>query len=241
MQAGVPAPPGHPFPPPGRCFAGRVRAAWRGFERLSRGMRGGEWGVSQCLCPVRRSRSALRRASPARQLPLPRTQNKPMLRKENVPACISPQATRRSECESRVTSHEITAFLDISSGANQASANGFHESRDTNHGLFSPWVRKGRATGNLRPDGRSRRPVAAFLRVVVRHGAAMARHGRHIAPRAGVLAPSAVLAQPQDARRSLGIPAKCTKSRFPQENASSAALAAVPVALRAASEAANAE
>ena len=63
--------------PPGRCFAGRVRAAWRGFERLSRGMRGGEWGVSQCLCPVRRSRSALRRASPARQLPMPRTQMNP--------------------------------------------------------------------------------------------------------------------------------------------------------------------
>ena len=30
--------------PPGRCFAGRVRSAWRGFERLSRGLRGGEWG-----------------------------------------------------------------------------------------------------------------------------------------------------------------------------------------------------
>ena len=31
--------------PPGRCFAGRVRSAWRGCERLSRGLRGGgEWG-----------------------------------------------------------------------------------------------------------------------------------------------------------------------------------------------------
>ena len=35
------------------------------------------------------------------------------------------------------------------------------------------------------------RPVAAFLRVVERHGAAMARHGRHGAPRAAVRAPSA--------------------------------------------------
>ena len=60
------------------------------------------------------------------------------------------------------------------------------------------------------------------------YGAAWAAH----CPRAGVRAPSAVLARPHDARRSLGIPEKCTKSRFPQENASSAALAAVPVALR---------
>ena len=36
----------------------------------------------------------------------------------------------------------------------------------------------------------SYRPVAAFLRVVARHGAAMARHGRHGAPRATVRAPS---------------------------------------------------
>ena len=35
------------------------------------------------------------------------------------------------------------------------------------------------------------RPVAAFLRVVARYGAAMARHGRHRAPRAAVRAPSA--------------------------------------------------
>ena len=34
-------------------------------------------------------------------------------------------------------------------------------------------------------------PVAAFLRVVARHGAAMARHGRHGTPRASVRAPSA--------------------------------------------------
>ena len=39
--------------------------------------------------------------------------------------------------------------------------------------------------------GRKSRQVAAFLRVVARHGAAMARHGRHGAPRAAVRAPSA--------------------------------------------------
>ena len=38
--------------------------------------------------------------------------------------------------------------------------------------------------------GQKSRPVAAFLRVVARHGAAMARHGRHGAPRATVRAPS---------------------------------------------------
>ena len=51
--------------------------------------------------------------------------------------------------------------------AAQASANSEvftkHESRDTNHGLY-------------------RRPVAAFLRDVARHGAAMARHGRPPSP-----------------------------------------------------------
>ena len=52
-----------------------------------------------------------------------------------------------------------------------------HESR-----LFSPSVRKGRTTGNPRPDCRPRRPAAAFLRVVARHGAAMARHGRPSSP-----------------------------------------------------------
>ena len=49
---------------------------------------------------------------------------------------------------------------------------GFHDTRDTNHGLY-------------------RRAVAAFLRVVARHGAAMVRHGRHGAPRAVIRAPSA--------------------------------------------------
>ena len=49
---------------------------------------------------------------------------------------------------------------------------GFHDTRDTNHGLY-------------------RRPVTAFLRVVVQHGAAMARHGRHGAPQAAIRATSA--------------------------------------------------
>ncbi len=57
-----------------------VAASLGEFERLraaiARHARG-EWGVSQCRCTVRRSRSALRRASPARQLPLPRTQMNP--------------------------------------------------------------------------------------------------------------------------------------------------------------------
>ena len=39
--------------------------------------------------------------------------------------------------------------------------------------------------------GQKSRPVAAFMRIVARHGAAMARHGRHGPPRATVRAPSA--------------------------------------------------
>ncbi len=57
------------------------------------------------------------------------------------------------------------------------SRNTRHESR-----LFSPWMHKGRTIRNRRLDRRARRPVAAFLRVVARHGAAMARHGRHGRP-----------------------------------------------------------
>ena len=70
--------------------------------------------------------------------------------------------------------------------------------------------------------------------------AAIARHGRHIAPAPASL-PRPPFSLSLTTGRSLGIPEKCTKSRFPQENAPSAALAAVPVALRAASEAANAK
>ena len=47
--------------PPGHCLPAQNCPAWRGFARHARG---GEWGVSLCPCPVRRSRSALRRASP---------------------------------------------------------------------------------------------------------------------------------------------------------------------------------
>ena len=80
---------------------------------------------------------------------------------------------------------------------------GFHQPRDTQHGfplpsgdskasnpkpeqrvftkherrLFSPCMRKGHTVRNHRLDRRARRPVTAFLRVVERHGAAMARHG----------------------------------------------------------------
>ncbi len=64
--------------------------------------------------------------------------------------------------------------------------------------------------------------LAAFLQVVERHGAAMARHGRHIVP------------EPASARAvRCEIPAMCTKSRFPQENARSAAFAAASFALGA--------
>ena len=44
-----------------------------------------------------------------------------------------------------------------------------HESRDTNHGLFSPWVREGGATGNRRPDHCARRQVTVSRFTVVHH------------------------------------------------------------------------
>ena len=84
----------------------------------------------------------------------------------------------------------------------------FHQPRDTQHGftlpsgdfkesnlkpdqrvftnherrLFSPCMRKGHTVRNHRPDRRARRPVATFLRVVARHGAAMERYGRPPSP-----------------------------------------------------------
>ena len=111
MQAGIPT-------PPGRCFAGRFRAAWRGFERLSRGMRGGEGGVGGEPVSVPRQPFSVGLAtSIARQAaPAAANTNEPMLRKENVPACISHQATRRSECESRNTNHGFFRVLPPSGG-----------------------------------------------------------------------------------------------------------------------------
>ncbi len=146
---------------------------------------------------------------------------------------------------------EIQGFHEKLKTKNKKLKTGFevftkHESRNTKHGFYAfhqsrPFFSVGaQGTRNRKPPpGRPFPPPGRCF--PARCGAAWRGHGRHIAPRAGALAPSAVLAQPQDARRSLGIPAKCTKSRFRQENASSAALAAVPVALRAASESAAME
>ena len=115
----------------------------------------------------------------------------------------------------------------------QQGLSGFHETRDTNHGLYAfhesqlpyprfptishdfpafPGIsrhfpapppppppikcpRAVRLSWSAARDCRPR-PVAAFLRVVARHGAAMARHGRHGAPRATVRAPSAPPTRP---------------------------------------------
>ena len=92
---------------------------------------------------------------------------------------------------------------------------GFHETRDTRHESQlsyprfptishdfpafpgpptpPPPIKCPRAVRLSWSAARDCRPrsVAAFLRVVARHGAAMARHGRHGAPRAAVRAPSA--------------------------------------------------
>ncbi len=59
----------------------------------------------------------------------------------------------------------------LSWSAAQAGANSGvftkHESRDTNHGLFSQWVRQGGATGNRRPDHCARRQAAVSRFTVV--------------------------------------------------------------------------
>ncbi len=80
-----------------------------------------------------------------------------------------PQARPTGFHESRITRHETRLLC-------------FHETRNTNHGFFSPSVRKGSTIRNPRSDCRPRCPVAAFLRVVARHGASMARHGRPSSP-----------------------------------------------------------
>ena len=86
--------------------------------------------------------------------------------------------SRDSRHEPRITKHGIPH----SCGDSRESNPNPGQQVFANHGFFSPWVRKGRTIRNLRPDRRARRPVAAFLRVVVRHGVAMARHGRPPSP-----------------------------------------------------------
>ena len=74
------------------------------------------------------------------------------------------------------TGHESqNAAFDPARGASQPEFRGFHETRNTrhgffsNHGLFSPWVRQGGATGNRRPDHCARRQAAVFQFTVVHY------------------------------------------------------------------------
>ena len=57
-----------------------------------------------------------------------------------------------------------------------------HESRNTNHGLFSPWVRQGGATGNRRPDHCARRQVAVSRFTVVHDCSRLFTIVRHCSP-----------------------------------------------------------
>ena len=97
-----------------------------------------------------------------------------------------------------------------------------HETRNTKHGFFSNhgFFHRGCARTRNRkpPPGPPRTPPGRCF--PGRCGAAWCGYGAAWAahcPRAGVRAPSAVLAQPHDARRSLGIPEKCTKSASPRK------------------------
>ena len=94
----------------------------------------------------------------------------------------SPAPATRPVGFSPATNHETWFPLSLrrlQGDQSQARPTGFNESRDT---AFSPWMRKGHTVRNHRPDRRARRPIAAFLRIVERHGAAMARHGRPPSP-----------------------------------------------------------
>ena len=162
-------------------------ALWRGMGRLWRGM--GGMGRPEPLSAHRprqqQGHSGFHETRDTGLLGAPRGV-------PSGPARI-PRFSRITRHETRITafyaslptiSHDFPAFPSISRPPHppgQGSARrshlqydrlGFHDTRDTNHGLY-------------------RRPVTAFLRVVARHGAAMVRHGRHGAPRAAVRAPSA--------------------------------------------------
>ncbi len=81
----------------------RHGAASSGYRAACAGGVGGEpVSVHRPPFSVGLATSIARQAAPAAA-----NTNEPMLRKENVPACISHQATRRSECESRVTKSRL--------------------------------------------------------------------------------------------------------------------------------------
>ena len=71
--------------------------------------------------------------------------------------------------ETRDMASKVQRPSDISSGASETFTTGFHESRVTKHGLLSPWVREGGATGNRRPDHCARRQVTVSRFTVVHH------------------------------------------------------------------------
>ena len=71
--------------------------------------------------------------------------------------------------ETRDMASKVQRPSDVSSGASETSTTGFHESRVTKHGLFSPWVREGGATGNRRPDHCARRQVTVSRFTVVHY------------------------------------------------------------------------
>ena len=85
----------------------------------------------------------------------------------------------------RGTQHGVSLSLQRLQGEQpQPWPTGFHETRDTNHGFSLPYPRFPTISRPPYPLGKgsARRSVAALLRVVARHGAAMARHGRPPSP-----------------------------------------------------------
>ena len=88
-------------------------------------------------------------------------------RRSRGPGRVPRAAPRQSGCTAEQTNHEPRSFL--ARGASRREFRGYHESRNTNHGFFSPWVRQGGATGNRRPDHCARRQVTVSRFTVVHH------------------------------------------------------------------------
>ncbi len=99
MQASVLAPRERPISPPGRCFAGCVRAAWRGYRAACAGGVGRQASVcasSTVLGRLHDERRSPRLPPPSALLPHLRKQHEPMLRKGNVLVCVDTRSTTRT-------------------------------------------------------------------------------------------------------------------------------------------------
>ena len=160
-------PPGLPPPPPGRCFPARCGAAWGGY--------GAAWAATvprtgKTACWVFTKHESRDTAFTLYFPRFPTISHDfpvfPGISRPPPPPVKGPRAVRIGNTVGRVfTRHEsrITAFMAL------------------RFAVDAPCGEKAELK-MAEPKTEIRRPAAAFLRVVVRHGAAMARHGRRPSP-----------------------------------------------------------